>query len=137
MNSSLFVLHSSLNLLFLLQVIKILAAIAKISYSTIGMKLVQKVQINIRNENHLGIRCCLRTLAVVREGEVARSEYGTLGILDIHVVNTRQVAHTTRNGYIALILDGTRLGTNSYSGVSILRIGHERNEENLHAILCH
>ena len=52
-------------------------------------------------------------------------------------MNTWQVTHTTCNGYIALVLDGTCLGTDSHSRVGILRIGHEWNEEDLHTILCH
>ena len=52
-------------------------------------------------------------------------------------MNTWQVTHTTSNGYIAFILNGTCLCTDSHSRVGILRIGHKWNEEDLHTILCH
>ena len=42
-----FTLRSSLPLLFLFQFVEILAAVAKISYSTVGMKLIQEIQVNI------------------------------------------------------------------------------------------
>ena len=37
----------SCHLLLLFQFIQILAAVAKISYSTVGMKLIQEIQVNI------------------------------------------------------------------------------------------
>lgn len=52
-------------------------------------------------------------------------------------MNTWQVAHATSYSHITLVLDGTSLGANPHAGVSILGIGHEWHEENLHAILCH
>ena len=69
-------LNFSCHLLLLFQFIQILAAVAKISYSTVGMKLIQEIQVNIWYENHLGIRCCLWTLAIVRKSKVARGEQG-------------------------------------------------------------
>lgn len=101
------------------------------------MQLIEKIQIHIRNQDHFRIRCRLRALTIIREGKITWCKYGTLCILDIHIMHTRQVAYTTCNRHITLILDSTRLCTNSHTRVGILRIGHKWHKEYLHTILCH
>lgn len=128
---------SILYIFIFLQLIEVLAAVAQVAHGTIGVELVEQVEVNVGYENHLGVGRSLRSLAVVGESEVARREHGTLSILYVHVVHTGQVAHTARNGHIALVLDGTGLGAYTHTGVSVLGIGHEGHEEYLHAVLSH
>lgn len=47
----------------------------------------------------------LRTLAIGRESEIARREHTRLGVLYIHIMHTRQVAHAARYHHEALVLD--------------------------------
>ena len=100
------------------------------------MELAEAVEIHVGHEDHLGVGRSLGTPAVVGEGEVAGREHSALSILDVHVVHTRQVAHTTGDGHIALVLDGAGLGTDAHTGVGVLCVGHKRHEEDLHTLRC-
>ena len=101
------------------------------------MKLAQQVQVHVRDEDHLRVRCRLGTLPIGREGEIARRENTRLGILDVHVMHTWQITHAASDGYEALILDRSGLGADTDTRIAILRIGQERHEKNLHSLIGH
>ena len=117
--------------------VKIAAAIFQIAHAAIGVQLVQQIQIDIRNQYHLRVGRGLGALAVRGEGEVARREDTRLGILNVHVVYTRQVADTTRNDHKTFVLDGAGMGTDLDTAIGVLRIGHEGDKQNLHALVGH
>ena len=93
------------------ELVQVATAVAQVAYGTVGVQLVEQREVDIRHENHLGVGRCFCSLAVVGECEVARSEHCRLGILYVHVVNARQVAHASGYCHVALVLDGACLGT--------------------------
>ena len=117
--------------------VQVAAAVLQIAHATVSMQLVQQVEIDVGDKNHLRIGRSLGALAVRREGKVARREDTRLGILDVHVVYTRQVADATRNDHEAFVLDGAGMGADLDTAISVLRIGHEGDEQNLHALVGH
>ena len=101
------------------------------------MQLVEQIKVHVRYKDHLRIRGCLRTLAIGRESEIARREHTRLGVLYIHIMHTRQVAHAARYHHEALILDRPGLSTHTNPRVTVLRIRKERHEEDLHPLVGH
>ena len=101
------------------------------------MELVKERQVTVGNENLLCAGCCHGTLAVGGESEVAGCEHSRLRILNVHVVNARQVTHTSRDGHITLVLHSSCLSTHLHAGISVLRVGVERHKQDLHAVLSH
>ena len=55
----------------------------------------------------------------------------------MHVVYFGQVANATGLDYEAFVLDGTGLGADSYTGIGVVGIGEERNEQYLHTFAGH
>lgn len=120
-----------------LHFVKVAAAVLQVTHAAVGVQLVQQVEVDVGDKNHLRIGRSLGALAVRGEGEVTRREDTRLGILDVHVVYTRQVADTTCDDHEAFVLDGAGVGTDLDAAVSVLRIGHEGDEQNLHALVGH
>ena len=107
------------------QLIQVVATVPKVTHATIRMQLVEQIKVHVRYKDHLRIRGCLRTLAIGRESEIARREHTRLGVLYIHIMHTRQVAHAARYHHEALVLDRPGLGTHTNPRVTVLRIRKE------------
>ena len=69
--------------------------------------------------------------------EITRSKHSRLCILNIHIVHTRQITHTTGYNDKTFILDCPCLSTNTYTGITVLSIGEEWNKQNLHSLIGH
>ena len=119
------------------QLVEVFATVAQIAHAAIGMQLVEQRQVTVGHQYLLRARRGHGSLTVGGEGKVAGGKHSRLSILDVHVVHTGQVAHTTRNGDITLVLHGASLGTDLHTRIGILRIGVEGHEEYLHALLGH
>lgn len=59
------------------------------------MQFVQQIQVNIRYQNHFGVRSCLCPLSVRWKSKVAWGKYPRLGILNIHIVHTGKISDTS------------------------------------------
>ena len=101
------------------------------------MQLAQQIKVNIRHKNHFRVRSRFGTLSVGRESKVTRCKHTRLGILDVHVVHARQIAHAAGNHDKAFVLDGAGLSADTHTRISVLCIGKERNKQNLHALVGH
>jgi len=101
------------------------------------VQFVQKIQIDVRDKNHFGVRGSLGSASVCRECEITGGKNSRLGILNIHVVYFGQVAYATGYDYEAFVLDGTGMCADSYTGIGVLGIGEERNEQYLHTFAGH
>ena len=101
------------------------------------MQFVQKIQIDVRNEDHLRIGCRLSPFPICREGEVAGREDSRPGVLDIHVVHLGQVAYAAGDHHEAFVLDGAGMGAHLHARIGILGVGKERHEEDLHPLGGH
>ena len=111
--------------------------VAQVAHASVGMQLVEQVEVHVGDENHLGVRRRLGAFPVRREGEVAGREDSGLGILDVHVVHAGQVADAAGDHHEAFVLDGTGLGADADAGVTVLRIRQEGNEKDLHPLVGH
>ena len=107
------------------------------AHAAVGVQLAEQIQVDIRDEDHLRIGRRLGAFAVGREGKVARREDSRLGILDIHVVHAGQVADAAGDRHEALVLDGPCLCADPHARITVLRIGEEGHEEDLHALIGH
>ena len=105
------------------KLIEILTAVFECAHASVSMQLSEQVQINVGNQNHFRIRSGLGTFSVCRESKVARREHTGLRILNVHIMHTRQVTHTSGNHHEALVFDGTGLSADTHTGIGILRIG--------------
>lgn len=105
--------------------VEVLTAVAEVADGSVSMEFRELIEVDIGNENHLSVRCCLCAPSVIRELEVTRGEHSRLRILDVHILNARQIAYTAGNSHVALILDGPGLRTDTHPVVGILRVGHE------------
>ena len=117
--------------------IEVGATVTQVADATVGVELRQLVEVDIGNENHLRVGSCLGTASVVRELEVAWREHSRLSVLDVHVLNLRQVADTARNGNVTFVFDGPCLGADTHAVVCVLCICIERDEQYLHSLVCH
>ena len=126
-----------LTYLFHLHLVEVAAAVLEVAHAAVGVELVEQVEVDIGDENHLGVGGSLGAASVGGEGEVAGGEDSRLGILDVHVVHLGQVAHATGNDHEALVFDGPGLSADPYARVGILRVGEEGDEEYLHAFAGH
>lgn len=50
---------------------------------------------------------------------------------------TGKVAHTACYDHKTLVLDGAGMGAYLNARIGVLRVGKERNEQYLHALVCH
>ena len=109
--------------------IEIVAAIFEVAHATVGVQFVQKIQIDVRDKNHFGVRSSLGSASVCRECEITGGKNSRLGILNIHVVYFGQVAYATGYDYEAFVLDGTGMCADSYTGIGVLGIGEEQSRQ--------
>ena len=101
------------------------------------MKLRKQVEVDVRHQNHFRVRRSFGSCSVSWEREVARGEHARLSILDVHIVDTGQVADASGDGNEALVLDGAGMGADADAGIGVLRVGEERNEKYLHTVVGH
>ena len=101
------------------------------------MQLVQQVQVDIRNKDHLRIGRRFGSPSVRRKSEVARGEDPGTCVLNVHVMHFGQVAHTAGDHYEAFVFNGAGVGTDLYARIGVLRIREERYEKNLHSFGGH
>ena len=80
------------------------------------MQLVQQVQVDIRNKDHLRIGRRFGSPSVRRKSEVARGEDPGTCVLNVHVMHFGQVAHTAGDHYEAFVFNGAGVGTDLYAG---------------------
>ena len=99
--------------------------------------MAQQIEIDIGHENHLRVWRCLGPSTIGRESEVARRKHARLSILDIHIVHTWQIADAAGDDDEAFILYGTRMSAYAHARVGILRVGQERDKQNLHSLVGH
>src|SRR5690606_7451239 len=66
-----------------------------------------------------------------------RRKHCRLPVLNIHIIDFRQVAYASGDGYITFVFDGTCLSTTSDTGISVLRIGQIWNKQNFHSVCTH
>ena len=59
-----------LPLLLLAQFIEVEAAVTQVADATIGVKLVEQVEVNITHKYHLGVRCSFGTATVWTRGKL-------------------------------------------------------------------
>ena len=93
------------------------------------MQFVQQIQVNIRYQNHFGVRSCLCPLSVRWKSKVAWGKHTRLSVLNIHIVHTGKISDTSGNDHKTFILDGTCLRTNTNTGIGILGICQEMYEK--------
>ena len=95
--------------------VEVVAAVSEILHASIGVEVVEPVEVYVADKNHLGVWRSLCTCAVGGEFKVARREHARLCILDIHIVDSRKVAHAAGNHYVALVFDGSRMRAYLYA----------------------
>lgn len=103
------------SLFLYLQFIKVMPAVTQIAHTAIRMQFIQQIQINIRNQNHFGIRSRLGPFTISRESEITRSKHSGLGILNVHIVYARQITHTAGYNDKAFILNSPCLSTDAHT----------------------
>lgn len=74
------------------------------------MQFVEEVEVDIGDEDHLGVWGSLGASAIGGEGKIAGGEYARLGILNVHVVYFGQVACATE--FVRLSLYFLSVGIN-------------------------
>ena len=117
--------------------VQVAATVLEVADAAVGVQLVQQVQVNVRNKDHLRIGRRLRTPSVRRKSEIAGREDSGARILNVHVVHLGQVAHTACDHHETFVLDGAGMGADLHARIGILRIREERHEENLHPLGGH
>ena len=105
-----------------------------IDSSPTGMLELEKIQMQIGDQRHLGVGGALGDHRVVGKGEVGRRVDGRLRILQVDVLHLRQVADAAADHHVAFILDGARLGAALHAQEGVLGIGPERHEQDVHAL---
>src|SRR5690606_6402698 len=99
------------------------------------MQLSQQVDIHICNQNHFGVWGCFGFYSIIWEGEITRSENGTLGVLYVHIVNFWKVSNASRNGYVTFVFYGSCLCTKPYTGITVLGICKKWDKKNIHSFI--
>ena len=115
--------------------VKLVAPVGAISDASTVSGLIERVHSQIGQRDRLHIRFGVGRDAVSCEVEVAGREDTTLSILNVHVMNSREVADVTSQHYIALVFDGSCLSRVSNSEVTLTFGRTERHEENVGALI--
>ena len=95
----------------------------------------QRIDREIGDRHHLDIRRGVGGDAVAGERKVARGEHAALRILDVDVLDIRQVADIAGHGDVALVLDRARLRAIAHAQIALPLVGHERHEQKMHALV--
>src|SRR5690606_37481915 len=69
----------------------------------------------IGNRDRLGVRRSVGGDAVTCKGKIRRGQYRAFGIVNVHILNVRQIADDARGDDIALVLDGARVTAISHA----------------------
>ena len=96
-------------IVFVVHSIDVDSPVVPVPSSPTGLVLGQKPQIQVVEDHRLDVRAALRGDCVSAEGEVRRREDARLGIVDVGVVDERQVADTTRDSGVDVVLDAPGL----------------------------
>lgn len=73
--------------------------------------------------------------AIPGKGEITGGEDAGLGILHVHVVDTRKVADVAREDDEALVFDGSRLRAVAHAHITLAIVGAEGNEDDPRAFI--
>ena len=112
-----------------------MAAVVEVLHRAVVAGHGQVVEAQVGEGHLLDVRRGVGGDAVARERKITGRQDAALRVLDVEVVDARQVAHVARQHDVALVLDRARLRAVAHAQIALAGVGAERHEQDHRALV--
>ena len=115
--------------------VQVAAAVVPVLHAAGFAVAAELLEVQVVDDHRFDVRIAFGGDGIAGELDVGRREDPRLGVVDVGVLDERQVARAAGDRHVQMVLDAAGLGAMPDAQVAVSRVGVERHEDDLRPLL--